>query len=155
VRLWLVHPKYLDAVELIHSWRLGLLAQKHFRESEVLDLSIKENKQFDYFYGIDLDKRLRAIGYYLLELWNEAERREYTYNKELIDAYSFEQKITVSQSDVRDDFLDLLEKYVLRAKNFHEFIRSEEQLELHPIFVFKKGGKLFNSITLTKATHIL
>lgn len=151
----MVHPKYLDTIELIHSWRSGLMAQKHCRESEVLNLALRENKQFEKFYDVDDDKRLKSVGYYLLELWNEAGRREYKYNKELIDDYNFTGKILVNYSEIRDDFIDLLDRYRARSKNFFYFIKSELEVEVHPIFYLKKDNVESRVITLPKTNIIL
>lgn len=79
MRLWSLHPRNLDAKGLVASWRETLLAQKvlqgHTR-------GYRNHPQLERFKA--LEHPLDGIGAYLAGLVDEADRRGYRFNRELI-----------------------------------------------------------------------
>ena len=72
MRLWTVHPQYLDTKGLLAAWREGLLAQKVLRGKTRGYTRHPQLRRFQ--------KRkapIETIARYLTELVNEAERRGY------------------------------------------------------------------------------
>ncbi len=75
MRLWSLHPKYLDVRGLVAAWREGLLAQK-----------VLEGKTKGYRHHPQLARfrecrnPLAAIGQYLREIAREAEQRGYHFD---------------------------------------------------------------------------
>ena len=77
MRLWSVHPKYLDKYGLIALWREGLLAQKALSgEAE----GYRNNPQLLRFKS--QDNPLKAIGSYLSFVASEGARLGYRFNHE-------------------------------------------------------------------------
>jgi len=76
LRLWSLHPKYLDVKGLLALWREGLLAQKVLQGRTK---GYRNHPQLDRFKAHPSPKA--AIGRYLLEVWKEADRRGYSFEK--------------------------------------------------------------------------
>ena len=82
MRLWSLHPCYLDSVGLTACWRESLLAKK------VLQNKTKGYKNHPQLYRFkEFSDPLKAIDIYLSEIYNEAKRRGYNYDKSKIDFY--------------------------------------------------------------------
>ena len=75
MRLWTLHPKYLDRQGLVAVWREGLLAQAVLRGTTK---GYKNHPQLDRFKTHP--KPLMAIAYYLYEVSEEATRRGYIFD---------------------------------------------------------------------------
>ncbi len=76
MRLWSIHPKYLDTKDLLAVWREGLLARK------VLLGKIKGYKNYPQLIRFKDNKdKTRKIKPYLLEILKEAEKRGYNFSK--------------------------------------------------------------------------
>ena len=80
MRLWTLHPVYLDARGLTACWREALLAQK-----------VLSGRTQGYRHHPQLQRfrqsgdPIAAIRYYLLVLWQEANRRAYRFDLSRID----------------------------------------------------------------------
>ncbi len=74
MRLWSLHPRYLDTKGLLALWREGLLAQKVLAGKTK---GYRNHPQLDRFKAHPQPRR--AIGRYLLEVWKEADRRGYAF----------------------------------------------------------------------------
>jgi len=75
MRIWSLHPIYLDTKGLVALWREGLLAQKV--------LSRKTKGYVDHPQLARFKKQndpLSSIGFYLLEVWKEAKKRGYRFD---------------------------------------------------------------------------
>jgi len=72
VRLWSIHPQYLDRAGLTALWREGLLAQKVLQGMTRGDRNHPKLVRFR-----SAADPVAAIGYYLTEGAKEAERRSY------------------------------------------------------------------------------
>ena len=64
MRLWSLHPKYLDTKGLLALWREGLLAQKVLAGKTK---GYKNHPQLDRFKAHGSPRK--AIGRYLLDIW--------------------------------------------------------------------------------------
>src|SRR5215467_3185960 len=79
MRLWSIHPKYLDSKGLVALWRESLLAK-----------NVLENKTKGYKNHPQLLRFKQArdpvncINQYLFEIYNEAKRRNYSFDKKKI-----------------------------------------------------------------------
>src|SRR5690348_4796971 len=80
MRIWSVHPKYLDVKGLVALWRESLLA-KHVLENKTT--GYKNHPQLNRFK--EHRQPLHAINYYLSMVQEEAFKRGYRFNKEKID----------------------------------------------------------------------
>src|SRR6059058_5949975 len=79
MRLWTVHPRYLDAKGLVALWREGLLAQKVLAGKT---RGYTRHPQLTRFR--QCDDPLAAIGTYLTHIASEAELRGYDFDRERI-----------------------------------------------------------------------
>jgi len=118
------------------------MAQKRFKAEyeNVFDLNLRETKQFEIFYLLnDSRKMFGASGLYLKELWKESLTRKYHYNDNLIEEKEFNSQITIERSRLIDDYYDLMERYQVPDKKFHELLESsKENLLPHPLFTIKQ-----------------
>ncbi len=80
MRIWSVHPKYLDAKGIVALWRETLLA-KNVLEGNTK--GYKNHPQLIRFKAVE--KPLEAINQYLAEVWDEATRRGYNFDRNKID----------------------------------------------------------------------
>ncbi|KXO89850.1 hypothetical protein AXK56_06750 [Tsukamurella pulmonis] len=98
MRIWSVHPRYLDRQALVACWRETLLAQA------VLAGRTKgytQHPQLERFRATP--EPLAAAGSYLAALADEADARGYRFDRARID----EPATTVAPIDVTDGQLDL------------------------------------------------
>ena len=75
MRIWSIHPKYLDWMGLGAQWREGLLAQKVILGET---MGWKNHPQLTRFKIHS--EPLNAVGYYLRIIYEEANGRGYNYN---------------------------------------------------------------------------
>jgi len=75
LRLWSVHPEYLDSLGLVALWREALLAQKVLMG---LTRGYRRHPQLERFSRHS--DPLTAIRIYLLEVFREGERRHYRFD---------------------------------------------------------------------------
>src|SRR5580765_8964788 len=79
MRLWTLHPKYLDAQGLVAVWREALLAQKVLRGPT---RGYKHHPQLHRFK--ELEDPAAAIASYLDGILDEARQRGYSFNSKKI-----------------------------------------------------------------------
>lgn len=75
MRLWTLHPQYLDAKGLTAAWREALLAQKVLSGSTI---GYRHHPQLIRFRSHP--QPLQAVAAFLTGLANEAERRNYRFD---------------------------------------------------------------------------
>jgi hypothetical protein len=76
MRLWSIHPKYLDTKGLVAVWRESLLARKVL---EGKTKGYKHHPQLNRF--IDSNNALETINQYLYEIYKESVIRKYNFDK--------------------------------------------------------------------------
>jgi hypothetical protein len=134
MRLWSLHPKYLDKLGLLGLWRECLLAQK------VLQGKTKGYKNHPQLIRF---KRTRDpilyIGTYLYYVYLEGRRRGYNFNKDKIIKYDLKLKMPVTIGQINFEFKHLLKKLKVRDMKKYEEIRNEKTIEPNPIFYIIDG----------------
>jgi hypothetical protein len=134
VRLWSVHPKYLDRAGLTALWRESLLAQK------VLDGSTKgyrNHPQLRRFYNHSRPRR--AIGKYLVEVWKESKARGYNFNRTMIEVEGPAEKIPLNLGQLRYESDLLCAKLRKRSRVDCRRLCSTDRIEPHPLFRVVEG----------------
>ncbi len=130
MRLWSIHPEYLDAKGLVALWREALLAQKvltgmtkgYTRHPQLLRFKNQSNP-------------LGAIGCYLTHVWNEANQRGYQFNRHLIRFPDWAQPaIPVTEGQIDYETIHLREKLAVRCPKRAPRLWENEEIELHPLF---------------------
>jgi len=134
VRIWSLHPKYLDARGLVALWREALLAQ-----------AVLRGKTKGYIHHPQL-LRFRAesspvgsIGEYLRAVHDEATTRGYRFAAEKITRVRAFDRLAVSRGQLELEWLHLLGK--LRARDPQRLARlsAVKRPQAHPLFRVVRG----------------
>lgn len=135
MRIWSLHPKYLDAKGLVVLWRESLLAQKVLQGKTK---GYKNHPQLERF------KRQRdpiaAIATYLQEVAEEAKRRRYNFDSSKIDSKRIhDERIQVTHGQLMYEWKHLCHK--LRDRDPQTWIQIQTILapEPHPLFTMIDG----------------
>lgn len=134
MRLWSLHPKYLDAKGLLALWREALLAQKVLSGNTT---GYKNHPQLERF-----KKHFRpneAIAVYLFSVWKESERRGYDFDLKKIGVRKTKRKIRVTQGQLQYEFKWLCQKLKERSPKQYRLITSKKKIFPHPFFQLVKG----------------
>ena len=133
MRIWSLHPKYLDTKGLVALWRETLLA-KHVLEGRTKGYT--NHPQLIRFKNYE--NPLSAINFYLNEVRNEALARNYNFDKNKIGAFE-NSELEVTSGQIAYEIIHLKKKLEFRDLNkFHE-LNLLEEVELHPIFKMIPG----------------
>ena len=133
MRIWSLHPKYLDAKGLVALWRETLLAKK------VLENKTKGYKNHPQLLRFKASYPVNAINFYLKEVYLEALRRKYNFDKSKFDEVIFTEKIDVTTGQVEFEQNHLLNKLQVRDKNKFQQLLKLSKFEIHPLFNLVKG----------------
>lgn len=134
MRIWSLHPKYLDAKGLVALWRETLLA-KHVLEGKTK--GYKNHPQLDRFK--EQNNSLDCINCYLSEVYKEATQRGYNFDKSKISWDFKPAKIPVTSGQVAYETKHLLNKLKTREPNRYKEVSSLSTFEPHPIFTIVEG----------------
>ncbi len=134
MRIWSVHPKYLDAKGLIALWRETLLA-KHVLAGKTR--GYKNHPQLDRFKACK--DPLNAINFYLAVVHREAENRGYHFNRKKIDWKFRRTKIKVTDGQMTYELRHLKKKLKVRDKEKLKEIAGIKDFSAHPIFKVVEG----------------
>lgn len=131
MRLWSIHPKYLDSKGLVALWREGLLAQKVLAGKTK---GYKSHPQLERFRKHP--HPLLAIGQYLFFVHREAQRRGYCFDKKKILKKSFPlpNRICISKGQLMYEFAHLLKKLRIRQAAHSRCLTRIKKVEPHPFF---------------------
>jgi len=134
MRIWSLHPQYLDTKGLVALWREGLLAKQ-----------VLENKTKGYRNHPQLDRfkkhpqALQAINYYLDVVLQEALKRGYRFNREKIDGDFDPVKIRVTKGQVAYEVEHLKRKLEQRDSEKWKELLMMQNAEVHPLFTVIEG----------------
>ncbi len=131
MRIWSVHPKYLDTKGLVALWRETLLAQK------VLQGQTRGYTQHPQLQRFKSQKDpLSYIGTYLHFIFVEANLRGYQFNESKILKKLPQRfvKIPVTKGQVHYEVKHLKNKVKVRAPAYLKHIPPLNSVDLHPLF---------------------
>jgi Pyrimidine dimer DNA glycosylase len=135
MRLWSVHPKYLDSKGLVALWREGLLAQAVLRGRT---RGYRQHPQLLRFR--QHPQPLTAISSYLEVVYREARARGYCFDRSKIRvARKRMMMIPVSQGQLRFEWRHLLRKLENRSPDMWRSWSSLQKPEAHPLFTTHPG----------------
>jgi len=135
MRLWSIHPGYLDSKGLVALWREGLLAQKVLLGKTK---GYKNHPQLNRFKSAD-DPEI-AIADYLRCVADEADKRNYKFNREKISKNGECSSIQVTEGQLEYEFQHLLRKLKVRDPGRFAELKSTKSVKLHPLFTKIAGG---------------
>lgn len=135
MRLWSLHPRYLDARGLTACWREALLAREVIAGRTK---GYRRHPQLARFAAAP--DPAAAIDAYLAEIHREASRRGYRFDASKIAPASFCARIPVTVGQLACEREHLLCK--LAQRDLRRCLLLEEELrpEPHPLFVCVEGG---------------
>jgi hypothetical protein len=134
MRLWSLHPKYLDAKGLVALWREGLLARKVLRG---LTKGYKHHPQLLRFSN--QRDSLQRIDHYLMAVYDEAKLRGYRFDRKKLGRKVSRSRITVSSGQLRYEFEHLKKKLRTRDPGKFKSLRNISEPEQNPIFRIVRG----------------
>lgn len=136
MRLWSVHPRYLDVSGLTACWREGLLARKVLREET---RGYRNHPQLLRFKASDNPGEL--IDAYLWCICEEARNRGYRFDSTKINAIGVgEKKLSVTRGQLEYEFLHLLNKLRVRMPAKYDQLVGTIEIEPHPLFHVIEGN---------------
>ncbi|SDD09748.1 pyrimidine dimer DNA glycosylase/endonuclease V [Niabella drilacis] len=135
MRLWSLHPKYLDARGLVALWRETLLA-KHVLEGRTA--GYRNHPQLNRFKG--LQRPVAAINAYLTTVYEEALRRGYRFDQTKIGRASSAIRIKVQEGQLNYEFQHLLKKLMTRDPEKFTQLQSTADIEANRLFDVIAGG---------------
>ena len=134
MRLWSIHPKYLDAKGLVALWREGLLAQKVLLN---LTKGYTNHPQLKRFK--ETVSPLESITAYLLGIIAESDKRGYSFDKCKIHKKHVRAVITVTLGQVSYEFDHLLAKLEIRDPGLYQKLLQVKEINAHPLFKIVDG----------------
>src|SRR5690242_7468745 len=130
MRLWSLHPRYLDRQGLTAGWREALLAQA------VLAGRTKgytAHPQLQRFRGAG--DPTAVVGDYLAAIADEATRRGYRYDRAKVEQRSVEPvTLPVTRGQLDHEWLHLLLKLERRSPDWLRSLAEVQSPEPHPLF---------------------
>ena len=129
MRLWTLHPKYLDARGLVALWREALLAQKVLRGDT---RGYRHHPQLVRFAGQANPPAVLAA--YLAEVRNEADRRGYRFNGSKIGRRRWRGKLPETRGQLRYEWEHLKRKLKRRDPRRLAAIANVKRPAPHPLF---------------------
>lgn len=134
MRLWTVHPKYFDAQGLVAAWREALLAQK------VLSGQTKGYRAHPQLLRFQSQTQpSAAIATFLVGLVEEAERRNYRFDRSKILHKKSSMKIQETDGQLIYEWSHLKRKLRKRAPKLYKEFREIDLPEPHPLFQIVAG----------------
>lgn len=134
MRIWSLHPKYLDSKGLVALWRETLLAKN------VLEGKTKGYKNHPQLIRFkESEKTLDSINYYLSEVYNEALKRGYNFDKEKFDPNFNRLVLKVTSEQIIYEKDHLLKKLKIRDPKRFKEMNQANRFEPHPIFKIVDG----------------
>ena len=129
MRIWSIHPKYLDAKGLVALWRETLLA-KNVLEGNTN--GYRNHPQLIRFK--ESDKPVDAINQYLSVVYNEAVSRNYKFDKTKINNKFVPITLTVTEGQINYEIQHLLKKLKVRDRVRYRKLLNYKSYNPHSIF---------------------
>jgi len=135
MRIWSLHPKYLDRQGLLACWRETLLTQKVIQGKTK---GYRHHPQLIHFRACPAP--LDAIATYMVSLVDEAKVRGYAFNQGKISPGHVTCKIPVTQGQLLYEWAHLKTKLTRRDPVQLLEISRIEMPESHPLFKIVTGS---------------
>ncbi len=134
MRLWSIHPKYLDPQGLVALWREGLLAQKVLAG---LTRGYKHHPQLDRFR--DKADPAAVIAAYLWAVHEEACRRAYSFDSSKLPPLRPCARLVSTDGQILLEWAHLRSKLRSRSPSTYSLVRDIERPQPHPLFRIVPG----------------
>jgi hypothetical protein len=134
MRLWTLHPKYLDVRGLVALWREALLAQQVLRGATK---GYKHHPQLRRFSR--LAHPPAALASYLAAVHEEAVRRGYQFDASKIGRRRFRGKLKETRGQLRYEWRHLKRKLRQRDPRWWRSLAAVKIPAPHPLFKIVPG----------------
>lgn len=134
MRLWTLHPRYLDPKGLVAAWREALLAQKVLAGAT---RGYRHHPQLVRFQA--QEDPLGAIAGFLADVAAEARRRGYNFDEDKILRRRHKGKIPETNGQLLYEWCHLKAKLRVRAPQLASKYRNLALPEPHPLFRIVPG----------------
>jgi hypothetical protein len=134
MRLWTVHPRYLDSKGLVACWREGLLAQKVLSGAT---RGYRNHPQLSRFRSAS--DPMAAIAVFLHEIASEAERRDYNFDVGKIGRARSAEQIRETRGQLEYEWEHLRQKLQVRSPAIARRLCDVERPQAHPLFRIVAG----------------
>ena len=135
MRLWSLHPKYLDSRGLVALWREALLAQKVLQGGT---RGYRHHPQLERFRTVRSPQA--AIASYLVAVHDEALVRGFSFDRTKIGRGRMRKTLPVPQGQLACEFTHLLSKLRTRDPGKYRSIRTLTGPKSHPLFRIVPGA---------------
>lgn len=129
MRIWSLHPKYLDTKGLVAVWREALLA-KHVLDGKTR--GYKNHPQLVRFKATG--NPVDCIDQYLVGIYEEAKSRGYNFNRNKINLGHQTCRMTVTDGQISYERDHLLAKLKVRDPSKYDELMLQKNVLPHPIF---------------------
>jgi Pyrimidine dimer DNA glycosylase len=134
VRLWTLHPSYLDPVGLVALWREALLARAVLRGTT---RGYRHHPQLDRFRSHP--QPIAALNCYLGAVYAEAQRRGYCFDRRKFGRVPAGWRIPASRGQLAFEWAHLLKKLQLRQPSRFSELLTVRRPRAHPLFRIVPG----------------
>ena len=134
MRLWSLHPKYLDSKGIVALWREALLAQKVLYGKTK---GYRNHPQLDRFK--ELKKPVSGLATYLQGVLSEAVERGYNFDETKVLDGRIRKKLTVSDGQLMYEWDHLKKKLWERDRKQYMMTKSVDIPEVHSMFQIVTG----------------
>lgn len=129
MRLWTLHPKYLDPTGLVALWREALLARAVLRGDTK---GYTRHPQLERFRSHG--KTPSAIEFYLAAVFEDALSRGYSFDRSKIGQFGPAEQIAATTGQIEFEWQHLLAKLSARSPLIYEKMRDIADPDCHPLF---------------------
>lgn len=134
MRLWSLHPQYLDPQGLVALWREALLARA------VLSGNTRGYQNHPQLERFRCQVAPRStINSYLQGIHAEATARGYSFDRSKIGLVRIQASVLVTAGQVQHEWHHLLQKLAVRNPALYDRWRSISAPECHPLFHLQPG----------------
>ena len=135
MRLWSIHPRYLDSQGLVALWREALLARAVLRGQT---RGYRHHPQLERFRAHPSPRT--AISAYLSAVLREAEARGFDFDARKVGPVRAVVPIAVTGGQVAHEWQHLLRKLSRRSPDVHRRWRALRSPDCHPLMRRRRGG---------------
>ncbi len=129
MRLWTLHPMYLDSRGLVALWREALLAREVLRGHTI---GYRRHPQLERFRACDAPRS--AINQYLISIHAEAEVRGYRFDRSKLARVVIEQRIDATDGQLSYEWSWLMDKLRRRSESIYRRQLNVRKPLAHPLF---------------------
>ncbi len=134
MRLWTIHPRYLDCQGLVALWREALLARAVLRGQT---RGYRHHPQLARFR--EHPRPRYAINAYLAAVYGEARERGYSFDPGKIGPLRPIALIAATHVQIAFEWRHLLQKLALRSPALRRHLRAVTAPQCHPLFKPVRG----------------